>query len=76
MAAVDSVMGRKHFQLDENKVKRAQELFETASETEAVDRALDLAIEEMERNRIVAKAHREFIESGIEIRDVYGKLDR
>jgi hypothetical protein len=76
MATAHTTVPFERIHLDKNKVKRAQELFETASENEAVDRALDLAIEEMERNRIVAQAHREFLESGIEIRDVYGKLDR
>jgi tRNA A37 N6-isopentenylltransferase MiaA len=75
MATADSVIVHKHYRLDKNKIKRAQEVFETSNETEAVTRALDFAIEEHERNQIAAKAHREFLDSGIEIRDVYGKLD-
>ena len=75
MATVDSVIVHKHFRLDKNKLKRAQTLLETSTETETVERALDLAIEEQERNRIVEKAHREFLKSGIVIRDVYGKLE-
>jgi len=74
MPTVDSVIVHKHFRLDKNKIKRAQAVFEASTETEAVDRALDFAIEEHERNQIVAKAHREFVESGIEIRDVFGSL--
>ncbi len=75
MATANSAIVHKHFRLDKNKIKRAQAVFKTSTETEAVDRALDFALEEYERNQIVAKAHREFLESGIEIRDVYGKLD-
>ena len=75
MATVDSVIVHKHFRLDKNKLKRAQEAFGTSTETETVNRALDFAIDEHERNRIVAKAHREFAESGIEIRDVFGSLE-
>jgi hypothetical protein len=72
--AADSVIVHKHFRLDRNKLKQAQAVFDASTETEAVNRALDFAIEEHERNRIVAKAHREFVESGIEIRDVFGSL--
>ncbi len=75
MAPAESVIVRKHFRLDKNKLKRAQTLLGASTETEAVDRALDFAIDELERNRIVERAHREFIESGIEIRDVYGRLE-
>lgn len=75
MATVDGVIVHKHFRLDKNKIKRAQVAFEASTETEAVDRALDFALEELERNRIVAKAHREFVESGIVIRDVFGRLE-
>jgi hypothetical protein len=75
MATVDSVIVHKHFRLDKNKLKRAQEAFGTSTETEAVDRALDFALDEIERNRIVEKAHREFVESGIVIRDVFGRLE-
>jgi predicted regulator of amino acid metabolism with ACT domain len=74
MATAESVIVHKHFRLDKNKLKRAKALFDVSTETEAVNRALDLAIEEHERNRIVAKAHREFVESGIEIQDVFGSL--
>ena len=74
MATANSAIVHKHFRLDKNKLKRAKALFDVSTETEAVNRALDLAIEEHERNRIVAKAHREFVESGIEIQDVFGSL--
>lgn len=74
MATVKSTIAYKDYRLDPAKVKLAQTLFEASTETETIERALDLAITELERNRIVAKAHREFIESGIEIRDVFGRL--
>jgi len=74
MATADTTTVHKHFRLDKNKLKRAQAVFATSTETEAVNRALDFAIAEHERNQVVAKAHREFVESGIEIRDVFGSL--
>lgn len=38
--------------------------------------ALNVALSEDEKNRIVKKAHREFLASGIVIRDVFGRLER
>jgi hypothetical protein len=64
----------KHFRLDAVKLKRAQKLLNAPTETETVERALDLAIAEEERDRRVRKAHQEFFLSGIEIRDVFGAL--
>jgi acetylornithine/succinyldiaminopimelate/putrescine aminotransferase len=61
--------------LDAVKIKRAQRVFKVKTETEAIERALDFAIDEHERNRLVSEANERFVKSGIEIRDVYGKLD-
>jgi hypothetical protein len=65
----------KHFQLDGSKIKRAQKILKTKTETETIERVLDLAIEEYDRNRRLAEANRRFIRSGIEIEDVYGRLE-
>jgi hypothetical protein len=64
----------KHFQLDAVKIKRAQKVLQAKTETEAIERALDFAIDEHEKNRLVAEANERFVRSGVEIRDVYGKL--
>lgn len=64
----------KHFQLDAIKIKRAQKVFKAKTETEAIERALDFAIDEHERNRVVDEANERFVRSGVEIKDVYGKL--
>ena len=64
----------KHFQLDAGKIKRAQKVFKVRTETEAIERALDFAIGEDEKNRLAADGNERFIRSGIEIKDVYGKL--
>jgi hypothetical protein len=66
----------KHFQLDAMKIKRAKKVFNAKTETEAIERALDFAIDEHEKNRLVAEAHERFLRSGVEVKDVYGKLDR
>jgi hypothetical protein len=65
----------KHFQLDPIKIKRAQKVFNARTETETIERALDLAIAEHERNRRLREANERFIKSGIDIKDVYGNLD-
>lgn len=64
----------KHFQLDSVKIKRAQKVFKAKTETEAIERALDFAIDEHEKNRLVAEANERFLRSGVEIKDVYGKF--
>jgi hypothetical protein len=64
----------KHFQLDAVKIKRAQKVLQAKTETEAIERALDFAIDEHEKNRLVAEANERFVRSGVEIKDVYGKL--
>ena len=64
----------KHFQLDAVKIKRAQKALRAKTETEAIERALDLAIAEHERNRLVLEATERFVKSGIDIKDVYGTL--
>lgn len=65
----------KHFQLDSAKLKRAQKALRTKTETDTIERALDLAIEEHEKNRLAVEANERFLNSGIQIRDVYGVLE-
>jgi hypothetical protein len=64
----------KHFQLDSMKIKRAQKALRTKTETETIERALDLAIAEHQRNRLVLEATERFLKSRIAIEDVYGTL--
>ncbi len=65
----------KHFQLDSVKIKRAQRVLRAKTETETIERALDLAIAEHERNRLALEANERFIKSGIDLKDAYGTLD-
>jgi hypothetical protein len=44
------------------------------TETETIERALDLAIAEHESNRLALEATDRFVKSGIDIKDVYGTL--
>ncbi len=72
---VASRRAHKHFRLDPVKIKRAQRVLHADTETEAIERALDLVIAEHERNRLAVQANIRFLRSGIDIKDVYGKLD-
>lgn len=74
MASAKSRIIHKHFRLDSVKLKRAQKVLQATTETETVERALDLAISEHERNRLTAEANQKFITSGVVIRDVFGTL--
>jgi len=74
MATAGRQTVHKHFRLDVAKLKRAQKALRTATETETVERALDMAILEHKRNQLAAEANRRFIGSGVAIRDVYGVL--
>ncbi len=62
--------------MDSAKVKRAQRALRAKTETEAIERALDLAIAEHERNRLAIEANERFVKSSIGIKDVYGTLGR
>src|SRR5262249_53209111 len=64
----------KHFRLDARKIRRAQKVLKTKTETETIERALDAVLTEDLRDRIVAAANKKFITSGIVVRDVYGKM--
>ncbi len=69
----------KHYILDEAKIKRAQKLLGTATETETIELALEEVIAECERQARAEQAHKRFLKTAvpekIEIRDVYGVLE-
>ena len=68
-------VAHKHFLLDQRKIKRAQRLLGTRTETETIERALDEVIAERERNRLMREAMERFVKSGAQIRDVYSNLE-
>ena len=65
----------KHFQLDPAKIKRAQQVLRAKTETETIERALDLAIAEARTHRMALAANAKFLQSGITIKDVYSVLE-
>jgi hypothetical protein len=74
MGMAGNRIAHKHFRLNVAKIRLAKRLMRTETETETIERALDVVIAEHARNRITRDANERFVESGIEIRDVYGKL--
>jgi hypothetical protein len=64
----------KHFRLNAVKIRRAQKVLRAKTETEAVERALDLVISEHQRHRAAVRANERFAPRGVRIKDVYGKL--
>jgi hypothetical protein len=75
MGTARATVVHKHFRLDAAKLKRAQKLLDAPTETETVERAIDMAILEYERNRIANLAHDRFVRSKATVRDVYGVLE-
>jgi hypothetical protein len=73
--AAGRTRAHKHFQLDPVKIKRAQRVLRAGTETEAIERALDLVISEHQRNRLAVEANERFVASGIDIKDVYGTVE-
>jgi hypothetical protein len=76
MRAARNRVSHKHFQLDAVKIRRAQKVLRAKTETETIERALDAVIAEHQRDRCTTEANERFVKSGIEVRDVFGKLAR
>jgi hypothetical protein len=72
--AIRRTRSHQHFRLGAAKIERAQKVLRASTEAEAIERALDLVISEFERNRMAAEANEHFVQSGIEIKDIYGVL--
>ncbi len=70
------VATHKHYQLDAAKIRRAQKVLRARTETETIERALDKVLDDAERDRLAREAHERFLKSGIQILDVFGKLDQ
>jgi len=72
----NSAIKHKHYALDEAKIKRAQKMLGTKTETETIERALEQVISERERQRRAWAATERFIKSGGTIKDVFGRLGK
>ena len=74
--ALAKTRSHKHFQLDTGKLKRAQRALRAKTETETIERALDVVIAEHVRNRLTVEANDRFVKSGVDMSDAYGALDK
>lgn len=66
---------QKCFRLDAGKISRVRKVLRAATDAEAIDRALDLVLDEHKQNRRATVSHHRFVQSRIAIRDVYGNAD-
>jgi hypothetical protein len=65
----------KHLVLDQAKIKKAQKALGAKTETETIERALEIVIGEDEKNRRTWAATEKLIRGGIQVKDVFGRLN-
>lgn len=75
MKTVSSARKNKHLILDQAKLKKAQKVLGAKTETETIERALDQVISEAEKDHRAWAATEKLIRSGIQIKDVFGRVD-
>jgi S-adenosylmethionine:tRNA-ribosyltransferase-isomerase (queuine synthetase) len=79
MANLSIVRKNKHFVLNQTKLKQAQKVLGTKTETETIEVAIDMALSEAERNQKAWSSHEKFIRNaakeGLQISDVFGRLE-
>ena len=66
---------RKNYLLDETLINRVQRLLGASTASEAIEMALNEVITERERNREVWAATERLLKSGIQVEDVFGRLE-
>jgi hypothetical protein len=62
-------------EVNQSKLKLAQKLLGTETDAETIEFALDEVIAERERNRRAWKATEQLLKSGIQVEDVFGRLE-
>ncbi|MGH9946393.1 MAG: hypothetical protein ACRD6X_04265 [Pyrinomonadaceae bacterium] len=76
---LSSTRKNKHVILDQERLKRAQKVLGTRTETETIEIALERVITEAEKDKIAWAAHDKFFKSGrkkgIFVNDVFGRLE-
>ena len=65
----------KHLVLDQAKIKKAQKALGAKTETEAINRALEMVISEDEKNRRAWAATEKLVTGGIQIKDVFRRMN-
>jgi hypothetical protein len=75
MKAAATARRNKHLILDQTKIKKAQRALGAKTETETIERALELVISEDEKNRRAWDATEKLIRGGIQIKDVFDRMN-
>ncbi len=75
MKSATPMRKNKHLILDQTKLKKAQKVLGTKTETETIERAIEQVISETEKNRRAWAATEKLLKSGIQIKDVFGRVD-
>jgi len=65
----------KHLLLDQGKIEKAQKALGARTETETIERALEIVIGEDEKSRRAWAATEKLIKNGVQIKDVFGRLN-
>ena len=65
----------KHLLLDQEKIEKAKKALGARTETETIERALEIVIGEEKKNRRAWAATRKLVKNGIQIKDVFGRLN-
>ncbi len=75
MKPVSSPRKNKHLILDQAKLKKAQKVLGAKTETETIERALEQVLSEAEKDRRAWAATEKLVRSGIQVKDVFGRVD-
>lgn len=75
MKTAGNTRKNKHLILDQAKLKKAQQILGAKTETETIERALKQVISEAETDRRAWTATEKLLKSGIQIKDVFGRVD-
>ena len=70
------VRKHKHLLLDQRKIEKAQRALGARTETETIERALEIVIDDDEKNQRAWAATEKMVKNGIQIKDVFGHLNR
>lgn len=75
MRTASSARKNTQVMLDQVKLKKARKVLGARTETETIERALEQVINEAERDRRAWAATEKLVKSGIQIKDVFGRVD-
>jgi hypothetical protein len=79
MSELSVVRKNKHFVLNQTNLKKAQKVLGTKTETETIETALEMVLNEAERNKKAWSANENFVKSavkqGLLIEDIFGRLE-